>query len=97
MPTTLTSNVLNLMCAHIKEGLLNPTINLHVDYVGFSALVYENEKNTLYFTFLIDLENKTFIMLVQYFNEQLENLFSEEQSFKSLNVAIIPHFSQVYT
>lgn len=88
MPKTLTSNLLNHMCKYANNLLDNKDINLHVDYDGFSALVYENEKTTLYFTFIVDFENRAFIMGTQYFSEWSEILFKEEQNFKSLTIAI---------
>ena len=88
MTKTLTPTLLNGICKYANELLNNKDINLHADYDGFSALVYENEKNTIYFTFVVDFENKTFIMGIQYFNEWLEILFKEDHNFKSLTISI---------
>lgn len=97
MPKTLTSNLLNHICKYANNLLDNKDINLHVDYDGFSSLVYENEKNTIYFTFMVDFENKTFIMGIHYFSEWLERLFKEDKNFKSLTVAIAELISIIET
>ena len=85
----LNNNTLNHMAKYANNLLDDGSINLHVDYDGFSALVYESDKNTIYFTFIVDFENKVFIMDTQYFNNELEKLFTESKNFNSLTVAIL--------
>ena len=97
MSKTLTNKLLNGMCKYANNLLDNKDINLHVDYDGFSALVYENSINTIYFTFTVDFENRTFIMGTHYFNDWLETLFKEYENFKSLTIAIAELVSIIET
>ena len=82
------SNLLNGLNNYATKLLNTPSIDLHVDYDGFNALVYEGAKNYVYFTFNTDLVNKAFIMNVLYFDINLNLIFKEVQKYNSLEVAI---------
>ena len=88
MTTTKTKQLLTAMCKYTTNLLNTPDINLHVDYDGYSALVYEADDVTIYFVFSVDIENKTFIMGIHYFNNHLEPIFKEDKKYNSLTVAL---------
>jgi len=88
MIKTLPNKLLNGMCKYTTKLINDADINLHVDYDGFSALVFERPKLTMYFIFQVDTEKKTFILTTHYYNDHLELLFSETENYKSLTVAL---------
>jgi len=84
----ISNAILNKVFDYTYNLLNDPSIDLHTEIDVKPSLVLETESIVIYFTFMVDISNHTFIITTNYLNSDLEIIFTESNNSDSLTLAI---------